>query len=516
MPLTIETKHTELHTAKVDAVIITQDKDAKSSKKSPCPHFETLDKALNGAISLQLKNSKTFESKLGQTLVVQTHGQIPAQVVIILGLGETAKLTPALFRRASASAVKCVNSMKLSSAMLYLDAIPCSCSDIKECAQFAAEGFILGSFQFIQHKTDKNCGEKPCEPSITKLILNASKSDVSLVKQGAKVGEIIANATNKARALVFESANFVTPTVLAEFAMETAKLSKNISCKVFDEKEISKLKMGSFLSVSKGSEQPPKFIHITYTPTGKAKKKIALVGKGITFDSGGYSLKPAKSMELMKDDMAGAAAVLCTMHAIAELEAIGEAPKHQVDVLVPTCENMVNGKANKPGDIVTAMSGTTIEINNTDAEGRLILCDALTYAQQKIKPDELLDLATLTGACIIALGKVAAGIMGTDDDLINRIKTAGETAGEKFWQLPLYDEYTDFLKSPVADVMNAGNNGEAGSQAGGMFLKHFIENGQKWAHLDIAGPAYTDKDTPEVPKGGTGFGIRTLMNYLLA
>lgn len=513
MTLTIEAKHIDLHTAKVEAVIITQSTSKTgSAKKSHCPHFEALDKALDGAVSLQLKNSKNFESKLGQTLVIQTHGKIPAHVVIILGLGDESKLTQATFRRASASAVKCVNAHKFTSALFCLESVKCNCCDIQECAQLAAEGFILGSFQFIQRKTDKAAGEKPKAATLKKLILNTS--DTKKAAKGIQIGQIIANATNTARSLVFDSANFVTPSVLAEFATETAKLSKSITCKVFEEKEIAKLKMGSFLSVGKGSDQPPKFIHMTYTPKGKATKKVALVGKGITFDSGGYSLKPAKSMELMKDDMAGAAAVLCTMRAIAELEALGEAPKCQVDVLVPTCENMVNGKANKPGDIVTAMSGTTIEINNTDAEGRLILCDALTYAQEKVKPDELLDLATLTGACIIALGKTAAGIMGTDDELISRVKSAGETAGEKYWQLPLYDEYADFLKSPVADIMNAGNGGEAGSQAGGMFLKHFIEDGQKWAHLDIAGPAYTDKDTPEVPKGGTGFGVRTLLNFL--
>ena len=210
-------------------------------------------------------------------------------------------------------------------------------------------------------------------------------------------------------------------------------------------------------------------------------------------------------------DMSGAAAVICTLKALAALE---DLEGIQVDAIAPCCENMPNGNANKPGDIVTAMNGKTIEINNTDAEGRLILCDALTYAQQTVAPDELIDLATLTGACVVALGKEASGIMGTDDGLSEGIRTAGDAAGERFWPLPLYDEYKEMLKSDVADYINAGSKGQAGSSAGGMFLKEFIEDDQKWVHLDIAGPAWTDRDVPETPKGATGVGVRTLLYYL--
>jgi leucyl aminopeptidase len=309
-----------------------------------------------------------------------------------------------------------------------------------------------------------------------------------------------------ARNWVNDSANYVTPTFLKEQAEKTPGLS----CNILDFDQIKKLGMGAFELVAKGSDQPPYLIHLSYKPDSNATKKIALVGKGITFDSGGLSLKTAAGMETMKMDMAGAAAVIAIMKAIAQLKNLPV----EVHGFIPTCENMPSGHSSKPGDIVTTMNGKTVEVNNTDAEGRLILCDALTYAQKEVNPDEIMDLATLTGACITALGKAAAGIMGTHDDLINRVRSAGEQAGEKLWQLPLYDEYKSFLKSEVADLINAGAKGEAGSSAGGMFLKEFIDKGRAWAHLDIAGPAWLTSEVPEIPKGGTGFGVRTLLYYL--
>ncbi|MCA9842970.1 MAG: leucyl aminopeptidase, partial [Cyanobacteria bacterium HKST-UBA03] len=284
-----------------------------------------------------------------------------------------------------------------------------------------------------------------------------------------------------------------------------------ISVKVYNQEDIEAFQMGSFLSVAKGSVEPPRFVHLTYTPpSGKARKKVAVVGKGITFDSGGISLKTNDWIEVMKMDMGGAAAVIGLFKALSARDDLDV----EVHGFVPTCENMPSGGANKPGDIVTSMSGQTIEINNTDAEGRLILNDAMTYAQRHVKPDELIDLATLTGACLIALGYAASGIMGTDQPLIEQLRAAGDRAGEKLWQLPLYDEYETFLKSDVADLKNAGNDRQAGSSAAGTFLKAFVEEGQKWAHIDIAGPAYTKQATPEAPKGATGVGVRTLFYYL--
>jgi leucyl aminopeptidase len=305
---------------------------------------------------------------------------------------------------------------------------------------------------------------------------------------------------------VNDSANYVTP----DFLKTQAEAIPGLTCKVLNSKQIQAQGMGAFALVAQGSEQPAYLIHLSYQPKGKVERKIALVGKGITFDSGGLSLKPSASMETMKMDMAGAAVVLATMKTIAELQDL----PIRVDAFIPTCENMPSGGSSKPGDIVTAMNGKTIEVNNTDAEGRLILCDALTYAQQQVDPDELIDLATLTGACIVALGKAAAGIMGTDDALIDRLRKAGEAGGEKLWPLPLYDEYKSFLKSDVADLINSGAKGEAGSSAGGMFLKEFVDKNRAWCHLDIAGPAWLTAEQPEIPKGGTGFGVRTLLYYL--
>jgi leucyl aminopeptidase len=335
---------------------------------------------------------------------------------------------------------------------------------------------------------------------------NAAKQED--IETGIRQGRFISDATCMARDWIFDSANHVTPSVLADAAQQL--VSDTLTCRVYEADEIKAKGMGAFWSVGRGSKEPMKLIHLRYTPKGVSSKKVALVGKGITFDSGGLSLKPATAMELMKTDMTGAAVVISVMKAISQWGGLDV----QVDAVAPCCENMPSGDANRPGDIVTAMNGKTIEINNTDAEGRLILADALVFAQQEAKPDELIDLATLTGACITALGKEASGIMGSDDGLMAAIRSAGTVAGERFWPLPLFDEFKDMLKSDVADLINAGSKGQAGSSAGGMFLREFVEPGQAWVHLDVAGPSYTDRDIPEVPKGATGVGVRTLLYYL--
>ncbi|MEZ4575684.1 MAG: leucyl aminopeptidase [Vampirovibrionales bacterium] len=302
-----------------------------------------------------------------------------------------------------------------------------------------------------------------------------------------------------ARDLVWDSGNHVTPTVLAEAARSLN--GGAISVKIYNQEDIEAFQMGSFLSVAKGSVEPPRFVHLTYTPLRQGPQKVAVVGKGITFDSGGISLKTNDWIEVMKMDMGGAAAVIGLFKALSARDDLDV----EVHGFVPTCENMPSGGANKPGDIVTSMSGQTIEINNTDAEGRLILNDAMTYAQRHVKPDELIDLATLTGACLIALGYAASGIMGTDQPLIEQLRAAGDRAGEKLWQLPLYDEYETFLKSDVADLKNAGNDRQAGSSAAGTFLKAFVEEGRN-GPIDIAGPAYTKQATPEAPRAPPAWG----------
>jgi leucyl aminopeptidase len=265
--------------------------------------------------------------------------------------------------------------------------------------------------------------------------------------------------------------------------------------------------MGAFLGVAAGSEQPPKFIHLSYTPGGRRRRRVAIIGKGVTFDSGGLDLKSAEGMLRMKDDMSGAAAVLGIMRALPALK-----PAMEVHGLVAATENMPSGSAVRPGDVLRAMNGTTIEIGNTDAEGRLTLADALCYAVERVEAEEMIDLATLTGACVVALGPLCSGLFANDQALADRLLAAADSAGERLWQLPLIDEYRDNLKSEVADLNNVGPRG-GGAITAGLFLKEFAGD-RPWAHLDIAGPAFVEKDMPLGPKGATGSAVRTILAYL--
>jgi leucyl aminopeptidase len=289
-------------------------------------------------------------------------------------------------------------------------------------------------------------------------------------------------------------------------ATEIAKAT-GLGVRVLEQAECKKLGMGAFLGVAAGSEQPPKFIHLTYTPSGRRRRTVAVIGKGITFDSGGLDLKSAEGMLRMKDDMSGAAAVLGIMRALPALK-----PPVEVHGLIAATENMPSGAAIRPGDILRAMNGTTIEIGNTDAEGRLTLADAISYAVQKVKADEVVDMATLTGACVVALGPLCSGLFANDQGLADRLLAAAEAAGERVWQLPLIDDYREHLKSDVADLNNVGPRG-GGAITAGLFLKEFAGD-TSWAHLDIAGPAFLEKDTPLAPKGGTGCAVRTILTYL--
>lgn len=469
--------------------------------------------ALGKVISDEIQHGNRFTGKLGETLVFPTYGKIPARYVVLVGLGKQRQFKSLQLRRASAAAIRACQALKVKTVGTILHGAGIGDVDPEIAARLLAEGTLLGNYKFTLRKSGNTNGDKgtkePLGSSIeTVSVIEMDADKKAAIQKGLKIGAVIAKATNQARDLVYDSANYVTPSFLAKLAQSLA--GDTVRCKVLEQPDIEKLGMGSFLSVSKGSAQPPKLIHLSYVPKGKPKKKVTLVGKGITFDSGGLSLKPAASMETMKTDMTGAAVVISVIQALAELGGLNI----QVDAIAPCCENMPSGTANKPGDIVTAMNGKTIEVNNTDAEGRLILADALCYAQKETQPDELIDLATLTGACIMALGKEAAGMMGTNESMMTSLRQAGDIAGERLWPLPLFDEFKDMLKSDVADLINAGSKGQAGSSAGGMFLKEFIDEDQAWVHLDIAGPSYTDRDVPEVPKGATGVGVRALLYYL--
>ena len=314
-------------------------------------------------------------------------------------------------------------------------------------------------------------------------------------------GIIFGEAMKFTRDLANTPAQIATPTKLSEIAKEL----EGIETKVFDKEEIARMGMGAYLAVGQGSVQPPKFIHMKYT--GKnVKKKIALIGKGICFDSGGLDIKPASSMLTMKDDMSGAACILGVMRALSKLK-----PDMEVHGIIAACENMPSGSSYKPGDILTAKNGKTIEIDNTDAEGRLTLADALCYACE-LGVDEVIDIATLTGACMVALGTVASGIMGNDEEMINRVIETAKESGETFWQLPMFKEYFDSLRSDIADMKNTGSR-NGGASAAGLFLQQFVKD-TKWCHIDIAGTAYIEKPQKEFIAGATGAGVRTLLNYV--
>lgn len=367
--------------------------------------------------------------------------------------------------------------------------------------QSIIEGVLLANYEFSSYKK----AEKHTLKEVSVIVSKVDKS----AKEAKSTAEKVVAGVFKARDLVNMPARDMQPQDLAKTAKDIAKMSENISVKVLNKAQCEKLGMGSYLSVAAGSDTPPAFIHLKYKPKGKAVKKIAIVGKGVTFDSGGLSLKPAQHMMTMKCDMGGSAAVLGLFRTLAELNLNVE-----VHGIIAATENMVNGKATRPGDVVKAMDGQTIEVLNTDAEGRLTLADALLYAQKQ-KVDEIIDLATLTGACVVALGEEISALYSDDDQMAKKIIEAGQEAGEEIWNMPLYAKYDDLLKSEIADMRNIAKSSYGGSITAALFLKRFIKGKVKWSHIDIAGPAFAERPLNAYSKyGGTGVGVMTLVNYL--
>jgi leucyl aminopeptidase len=457
-----------------------------------------VDQASRGAVR-EVLEAERFQAKVGQVTHLHVNGDwLPARRVVVVGLGKRAETSPEALRRAAAAALRRARELGARSVAIEAlgDRLP-----VRQRAQSVVEGAILGTYTFDRYKREKS--DKQVED--LKLVEPDGRHRRDAV-EGARRGELFGQATWFARDLVNAPANDVTPSHLARVAADIAKAGR-LDLEVLDRAECRKLGMGAFLGVAAGSEQPPKFIHLAYAPAGRRRKRVAIIGKGITFDSGGLDLKTAEGMLRMKDDMAGAAAVLGLMRALPQLK-----PPVEVHGLVAATENMPSGSAIRPGDILRAMNGTTIEIGNTDAEGRLTLADAICYAAQKVGADEIVDLATLTGACVVALGPLCSGLFANDQALADRLLAAAEAAGERVWQLPLIDEYRENLKSDVADLNNVGPRG-GGAITAGLFLKEFAGD-RPWAHLDIAGPAFLEKDTPLAPKGGTGIGVRTLLTYL--
>jgi leucyl aminopeptidase len=462
------------------------------------PPVAALDRVLKGLLSEVLKSEK-FEGKPEQVAYVHTAGRLPVKRVLVVGLGKRKELDAERVRRAAAAAVRRSRDLgaKIVSSALLGDGL-----SPKGRAQALAEGALLGTYTFDRYKREKN--EKVVEEL---RVVDLQRRVEVQVKEGLRLGETFAEAARFARDLVNEPANHVTPAYLAKVATQIAKDGR-LGLKIYNRAACRRLGMGAYLGVAQGSQQPPKFIHVTYAPRGRARAKVALVGKGITFDSGGLDLKPADGMLRMKDDMSGAAAVLAIMRALPRLGLAVE-----VHGIIAATENMPSGAAQRPGDIVRAMNGTTIEIGNTDAEGRMTLADALAYAVKEVKPREMIDLATLTGAIVVALGNLCSGVMWNDKPLADRVLAAARAAGERMWPLPLIEEYKELLKSDVADLNNVGPRG-GGALTAGLFLREFAAS-TPWVHLDIAGTAFTEKDLPLGPKGGTGVGVRTLLTYLM-
>ena len=484
-----------LETSKADAAVVAVYAEETKLRGGAAQ----LDRALGGQLS-EVLGAERFAGKPGQVTHVHTAGRIPAGRVVVVGLGKRVELTIETVRRAASAGLRRARDLGAASAAIEVlgDRLPA-----RSRAHAVTEGALLGAYTFDRYKREKS--DKRVD---SLLVVEPDARRRRDVADGARSGEVFADATCFARDLVNSPANDVHPTYLAKVAADIAKDAK-LGLKVFDRAECQKMGMGLFLGVAAGSEQPPKFIHLSYTPSGRRRRRVAVIGKGITFDSGGLDLKSAEGMLRMKDDMSGAAAVLAIMRALPRLS-----PSVEVHGLIAATENMPSGSAVRPGDVLRAMNGTTVEIGNTDAEGRLTLADALCYARDKVGAEEVIDMATLTGACVVALGPLCSGLFANDRKLAARLLAAAENAGERLWQLPLIDEYRDNLKSDVADMNNVGPRG-GGAITAGLFLKEFAAD-RPWAHLDIAGPAFVEKDTPIGPKGATGAPVRTLLCYLMS
>ena len=457
---------------------------------------KTLDRASNGHLTSILRRGD-LDGKLGSTLLLHSVPGVTAERVLLVGLGKQDEFGPKAFREAVRAAVRAVSESGASDAVFYLGELTVKGHDRAWNAMQLAVVAADASYRFDQLKSKRDQHQHRVKIDIG--VTDKPPAEVTLAVQR---GAALAQGSSLAKDLGNLPSNICTPSYLARKAQELAKQYK-LPCQVLEEKDMRKLRMGALLSVTKASREPAKLIVLEYRGGPKKQKPVALVGKGITFDTGGISLKPSGEMDEMKYDMSGAGAVLGTISASAQMGL----PVNVVGI-IPSCENMPGGQATKPGDIVTSMSGQTVEILNTDAEGRLILCDALTYAE-RFGPSAVVDIATLTGACVIALGHVASGLYANDDELAAELLEAGEQAWDRAWHMPLWDDYQEQIKSPFADMANIGGR-PAGSVTAACFLSRFAKK-FKWAHLDIAGTAWrSGKD-----KGSTGRPVPLLTTFLM-
>lgn len=437
-------------------------------------------------------DSRGFDASAGKTMIVNTEKGLRAAV----GLGPVDEFDEQTLRTAGAGFARAARRHKNVATTLLADAAKeIEALDQSAAAQALAIGLELGSYQYEAYKSE------PSQNDLRKVTVAGSTSKA--VKEALAVGSAIADGQMLARNLVNEPGGALTAPAFARRVQSIAKTA-GVTCRVMDLAAIKKAKMGGLLGVNRGSTNQPRFVELTYTPKGASTGTIAFVGKGITFDAGGLSIKTGTGMMTMKMDMGGAAAVVGAM---STMRAAGV--RARVRAYIPMTDNMLGGDATRPGDVLTIRNGKTIEVLNTDAEGRLILADALSMASEA-KPDAIIDLATLTGACMVALGPKIAGLMTNDEEFADKVKNAAHRAGERVWQLPMPDDYKSQFESPVADMKNIGTS-HGGAITAGLILSEFVADGIPWVHLDIAGPAWTDAEDAEQRKGGTGFGVRTLV-----
>jgi leucyl aminopeptidase len=484
----------------VYAITTTPPSPAKKGKAAVGPAgITSVDAALGGVLT-DAVIAEGFTGAVGQTLTLHTHGKIAATKVLLVGIGSAEKVAPDTLRRYAGIAVKAADRSKAKKLTVVMPETDRMRLDV--AVQAVAEGAALAAYRFSRYLTK----DKPTPTLATVEIATSSRAKVD---QALARAAAIAEGVCLARDLVNEPAASLTPVEFARRAQAAGK-SAGFRVTVYDEKAIAREKMGLVLAVSAAAMPytPPRVVRMEYRPRVKAKKHICLVGKGLTFDSGGLDIKPADGMLEMKIDMSGAAAVLGAMLAISKIK-----PDVAVTGYLGCVENGIGGNAFHPGDILTSRKGLTVEINNTDAEGRLVLADCIDLALTQHKPDLLIDLATLTGACMIALGPNTAGVFTADDTLAADIQTIGQRCGEDFWRLPLNEDLQAQLKSPIADTKNTGSR-MGGAITAALFLKMFVDGRANWAHIDLAGPASTDKDSDYGARGGTGFGVRTLVGLI--
>ena len=485
----------QLETECLVVVVLDSSKEDRSEKDKPAPTVECADAAVREAAK-EVISSGEVTGKTFETTLLHRPAGLKAKRLLLVGGGKTKNFSAAELRKLAGTAARTLKSKSIRS---FAFALPENGVTANDGVRAIVEGAFVGNFDPDYYKSDR----KDQKIDAVTIVV---QGDPQAMESTMQAGRIVAESQNFTRDLVNEPSNRMTPTILAERAKKMAA-EVGLICEAYGADKIKELKMGAFWGVAQGSDEPPALIVLRYDPIGAADKvHLGLVGKGVTFDTGGISIKPADGMEKMKYDMAGAATMIGVMRAIALLK-----PKVKVTAIICATENMPSGKAQKPGDVQIAMSGKSIEIINTDAEGRLILADGLCYARQ-LGCTHLVDAATLTGAVVVALGYVNAGIFASDDQMYDRFANANKQAGEKMWRLPLDDEYKEIIKSNIADMVNSGGRW-GGAISAAMFLKEFAED-TPWIHLDIAGTAWMEDNKPWIAKGPSGVALRSLVEFV--